>query len=356
LAARVGAEIDEASAVQAAWRAAREHFPSPLFDEEMGFRRRGCARRVLRLLELRYDRAMLRLVRQGLADPAKRSNALEVLDSALDPALRVRVMGFLDEQEPAGAPPATGDEGVRRATEFLLGQCHHANPYVAHLALEALSRSPDPGTVDAALGLCAHGEPLVREGTVHVLAAAGDERARRALGELEKDPDDRVASLARTRSAKAKGDETVEVRMYSTVEKILLLRSVPLFERLSGEDLASLARLAVGEIHEAGDVVFEEGDPGDALYVIVRGAVEIRRGADDVIAVLKAPDVLGEMAVLDESPRSATATALEGTELLGIGSEEFYEALRDRFEVADGVIRLLTQRLRAADQKIADLG
>ena len=80
LAALIDAEIEKTTTVQTAWRAAREHFPSPLFDEEMGFRFRGCVRRLLRLLELRYDRATLRLVRESLQDPAKRSNALEVLD------------------------------------------------------------------------------------------------------------------------------------------------------------------------------------------------------------------------------------------------------------------------------------
>jgi len=331
LTARIDEEIGETAAVQSAWRSAREHYPSPLFDEEMEFRRRGCVRRVLRLLELRYDRATLRLVRESLGDPAKRSNALEVLDSALEPALRARVMAFLDEREAGGGQGADGADGKRCAADFLLGQCRHANPYVAHLALEALARSPDERAVATALALGGHGEPLVREGAGHLLAAAGHERANEVL-------------------------ETVEVSMHSTIEKILLLRSVPLFERLSGEDLASLARLAVGEVREPGEIVFKEGEPGDALYVIIRGAVEIRRGADDIIAVLKAPDVLGEMAVLDESPRSATATAVEGTALLCIGSEEFHEALRDRFEVADGVIRLLTQRLRVADQRIADLG
>jgi ATP/ADP translocase/HEAT repeat protein len=331
LAERIGSEIEATGAAQAAWRAARPHCPSPLFDEEMEFRRRGCVRRVLRLLELRYDRATLRLVRDGLADPAKRSNALEVLDSALEPSLRGRVMAFMDEGGAgASAEPEAGDGG-RRAAEFLLGQCRHPNPYVAHLALAALAGAPDAAAVALAIELGGHPEPLVREGAGRLLAAAKHARAREVL-------------------------ESVEVGMHSTIEKILLLRTVPLFERLSGEDLASLARLATGELREPGEIVFKEGERGDALYVIVRGAVEIRRGADDVIAVLRAPDVLGEMAVLDESPRSATATAVEGTELLCIGSEEFHEALRDRFEVADGVIRLLTQRLRAADQRIADLG
>ena len=144
----------------------------------------------------------------------------------------------------------------------------------------------------------------------------------------------------------------MEVAMYSTIEKILLLRSVPLFEKLAGEDLASLARLAEVELREPGDVVFREGELGDALYVVVRGAVEIRRG-DDAIARITAPNVFGEMSVLDACPRSATAVAVEHTQLLVLGGEEFYEALQERFEVADGIIRLLSRRLREADEKLA---
>jgi CRP-like cAMP-binding protein len=59
--------------------------------------------------------------------------------------------------------------------------------------------------------------------------------------------------------------------------------------------------------------------------------------------------------VLDEMPRSATATALEETEILRIGSEEFYEILHEQVEIAEGVIRMLTRRLREADAAIERL-
>ena len=60
------------------------------------------------------------------------------------------------------------------------------------------------------------------------------------------------------------------------------------------------------------------------------------------------------MAVLDEVPRSATATAAEETEVLRIGSEEFYEILHEQVEIAEGVIRMLTRRLREADVAVAE--
>ena len=61
------------------------------------------------------------------------------------------------------------------------------------------------------------------------------------------------------------------------------------------------------------------------------------------------------MAVLDSSPRSATATAVEETEVLRIGSEEFYEVLHEQVEIAEGIIRLLSARLRDADSEIGRL-
>ena len=61
------------------------------------------------------------------------------------------------------------------------------------------------------------------------------------------------------------------------------------------------------------------------------------------------------MAVLDEVPRSATATAAQEAEVLRIGSEEFYEILHEQVEIAEGVIRMLTRRLREADAVIQRL-
>ncbi len=142
--------------------------------------------------------------------------------------------------------------------------------------------------------------------------------------------------------------------MYATVEKILFLKSAPVFERVSGEDLAALARVAEVETYAPGQVVFHEGDMGDALYVIVRGKVDIASGGER-LAALGLGEAFGEMAVLDEVPRSATATAAEETEVLRIGSEEFYEILHEQVEIAEGVIRMLTRRIREADAAIQKL-
>jgi CRP-like cAMP-binding protein len=79
----------------------------------------------------------------------------------------------------------------------------------------------------------------------------------------------------------------------------------------------------------------------------------ISRPDKKAIATLGPGDAFGELAVLDAGPRSATVLTLEETEVLRIGSEEFYEVLQEQTELAEGVIRVLTQRLRNAAEPVS---
>ena len=171
------------------------------------------------------------------------------------------------------------------------------------------------------------------------------EAARCALG-LSGDPDPLVAELA---SRIASGGE---IPMYSTVEKVLFLMSVPIFSGLPGEDLAPLARVAEVESVPEGTVVFREGEEGEALYVVMRGQVAIRKKGLQ-LALLGPRECFGEMSILDAVPRSADAVATAGTEVLRISSEAFYDILHEQPEIAEGVIRILTRRLRDSEEKRA---
>jgi CRP-like cAMP-binding protein len=124
-----------------------------------------------------------------------------------------------------------------------------------------------------------------------------------------------------------------------------------MFERVAGEDLAPLARVASEETYEPGERIFDEGELGDSLFVIVQGRVNILHNGDTV-AVLGPGEAFGEMAVLDAAPRSATAVAEDETEVLRIGSQEFYEILHEQVEIASGVIHMLTARLREATAQV----
>jgi CRP-like cAMP-binding protein len=107
--------------------------------------------------------------------------------------------------------------------------------------------------------------------------------------------------------------------------------------------------------YPAGTVLFREGEPGDAMYVIHSGSVEIRRTIGEqerLIAVLPAGEFLGEMALLNKRPRSATAVVREPSRLLVIDGRTFEAMLRGRTEIAVRMIRTLAARLERANQQI----
>ena len=107
--------------------------------------------------------------------------------------------------------------------------------------------------------------------------------------------------------------------------------------------------------YPAGAVLFREGEAGDAMYVIQTGSVEIRRVIADqerVLAVLSAGEFVGEMALLNGHPRSATAVTREPSRLLVIDGRTFEAMLRGRTEIAVRMIRMLAARLERANQQV----
>ena len=137
-----------------------------------------------------------------------------------------------------------------------------------------------------------------------------------------------------------------ELTMYSTLEKTILLKTVNLFQTIPSEDLSKVAQIAT-EMHiSANTPLFKKGDFGDSLYIIMNGEVKIHKG-DRQIATLSQGACLGEMALLDHEPRSADATTTDSEAiLLKITQEDFYEIMSSNTEIMQGIVKLLTSRLR----------
>lgn len=135
--------------------------------------------------------------------------------------------------------------------------------------------------------------------------------------------------------------------MLSTVEKVLFLKSIDLFSQIPGEDLAIVALISSEESRDPSDEIFAEGESGDALYLVIDGKVRVHK-ADRVIAELGERECFGEMAILDAAPRSATVTTVEDTNLLKITRDDFQEIMTEKPEIARGIVKVLTRRLRDA--------
>lgn len=138
-----------------------------------------------------------------------------------------------------------------------------------------------------------------------------------------------------------------------------LLRSVPIFSELSDQDIASLARLTNRRKCAKDSVVFFENEEGDFFFTILEGRIKVTILGDDgrevILSLLGPGDFFGEMALLDQEPRSATAIAVEDTELLSLHRTDFQSVLADNRSITTGLIKVLTGRLRRANHQISTL-
>ena len=130
--------------------------------------------------------------------------------------------------------------------------------------------------------------------------------------------------------------------------EVELLRRVPLFAGIEPTKLKLLAYTSDVVTYNPGQVLFRMGDTGDAAYVIIQGGAEVTvttEAGDIPIAQLKDGDFLGEIAILCDTPRTATVTASSELKTLRIRKEPFFELLRQFPEMAIEMTRLLAERL-----------
>jgi CRP-like cAMP-binding protein len=145
------------------------------------------------------------------------------------------------------------------------------------------------------------------------------------------------------------------------MHKLEVLSGSPLFDMLSNQELEYVADLSRPKKLGAGQVIFDEGELGDSLFVISSGEVEVVRkdanGSPRVLATLIAPQFFGEMSLIDKEYRSATVRAKTDCELLHHTAENlttFRKQHKDGFTfVVINIARVLSSRLREANQKLA---
>ncbi|MGQ9630612.1 MAG: cyclic nucleotide-binding domain-containing protein [bacterium] len=138
-----------------------------------------------------------------------------------------------------------------------------------------------------------------------------------------------------------------------------LLKKINMFEELRDEELLKVASVAKEKHYDPDDVIFLEGDPGDALYVIRSGRVRITKttqdGKEQTLDILEAGDVFGEMSILDEQPRSASARAASSLNMVVISKQDFLNLLDSHPHIALEIVRFITGRLRQANQEFREL-
>jgi len=142
-----------------------------------------------------------------------------------------------------------------------------------------------------------------------------------------------------------------------------VLETVPLFRQVEESALVDLARVATMSEMEDGDVLFGEGEPADEVAFVISGSIRLTCMATDgpeiVVGYAQAGDILGEMAILDPAPRSASARAAEGAVVLHVPRASFEDFIDEGHVVARVMIvairQMMTQRIRVLNERIGAL-
>jgi ATP/ADP translocase len=298
------------------------------------------------------DRNRIAVIRRyliGGAGARERANALEALEYLAGAEMGRELVRIIE-----------GKAFSPRAPEELLESflCHRSAPVRAcavYLAGEiAVGQAAGPSgqptgreaspAAAASLEAAAHsGEHFIREAALHSLWRMG--RRDGDVRPFLRDPHPSVRRYA----------ESLQLGkpMLITIEKLLFLKSIPLFAALPGENLLTMADICSEEQIPADAIVIREHDEGNDLYVIVSGRVKVYSGQGSYerrLAELGERECFGEMALIDGEVRSASVATLEPCSFLVIRGEDFRELMLEEPALSLAVMKVLSQRLRKADE------
>jgi HEAT repeat protein len=175
------------------------------------------------------------------------------------------------------------------------------------------------------------------------------------VGELLLSEDRWLAMAAR--SAKYEpGSPEVPSEESQLMERLLMLQSVPLFSSMALEQLEAIHSCLTEQHYTKGEVIFNEGDIGDEMYIVADGIVDILLNLNSSeplkLATVEKGSYFGEMAVLDQDPRSAAARVSEDARLFVLKGEQLKELIYVMPEIAFTIFRVLSERLRRSDKRL----
>ena len=142
------------------------------------------------------------------------------------------------------------------------------------------------------------------------------------------------------------------------MEKVTLLAQVPLFASLTAEQLAEIADKLIVRNYQRGTTIIHQDEPGSMLYIIANGHVKITtvssEGEELILALLTDNDFFGELSLLDGQPHSASATAMETTQVVTLNRDEFLEVIAQNPEMVNNILVVLSNRLRRTNTMFED--
>ncbi len=174
-------------------------------------------------------------------------------------------------------------------------------------------------------------------------------------GRLIADDDPWIRDCALFAAHKLGEIEMENIATLSLMERILFFKRVPLFANLSPSDIKQVAALAEEISFSDGDIIMQQGEVGDVMFIIASGEVRVIATKDQKeveLARRKVGEFIGEMALISKEPRFATVAAVGDVHTLCIHQKNFESLLRDRPDASLAVIQVLCERLKEAGLKL----
>lgn len=150
-----------------------------------------------------------------------------------------------------------------------------------------------------------------------------------------------------------------QINCVADMEVTSFLRRVPLFDSLGDDEINALAELAFSRNFDKGQLIILADEPGDTLFIIRKGQVKVslihEDGREFILSMLGEGEVFGELALLDDQPRSANVFSLEETDLLMLRRTDFLQLVQGIPQIAVALLEELAARLRRTDEQVGGL-
>ncbi len=316
----------------------------------------------VRLIEANRYLVAMRIVRQGPVDGAAellvdqlRADTQVVLNTT------VRVLGYLGDTGVVGdlVERLSGEDAAARDNAIELLENIAESELLARLL--PLLESDEDEQFDLAMPIAQWQamdveqvlEYLLKKGGNWTQVAALWSAAQWGFDSLFMDMADELAGPARSildEMRNDRGDRTMseDAQPLTTMEKITFLRGSSFFASLPLEELYHVGLSIEEESVQAGTTVIKEGTMGDKMYIVVSGELEVKKEGGPRLAVIGEKQVFGDMALLDDEPRSASVEALGEVHLLSLQRANLERILRRYSSISFNMMRILSRRLREA--------
>lgn len=308
--------------------------------------------RIYLLLSFIYDSQAMFDSRNNLEHQSaeRRAYAIEIVDSTIDRELKPYVLPLLDDlpsEERLQRLKANKEVSAvtKTATENLVDLIRdvdfQVNDWTCACAIFAAARLKCHDTLEPIKLVAAKTRnSLVRQTALWALSQI--DPAEYAIQISQLTANDR--SLQAAQQFFERHTEGTPL-MLLDIEKLLILKTVPIFAEAPDYVLAQVIPILEEQEFEAGQRVFEKGDLGTSMYIIVSGKVRVHI-EDRELTVLDERQVFGELALLDPEPRSASVTAIEQTLVFRISQSAIYDLMASHVEIVRGIMRVLCRRIR----------